>query len=400
MESLKLEIDDLRSRLQSLEQRLIELTSDQAITDTVVSPVENLHVTEADEAPAGDAEAIALGGALRFNVAYRDDVDDSVGKRGESGLEVFRLNVDGRLDDFLVSAEYRFYPYMSTIRHGWVGYEFDDESQLQVGISRVPFGLLPYAAHNFWFGVPYYVGLADDHDMGIKYQREDGPWRSELAFYKNEELNDASNLDRYAYDLVRVGEQQNEEVNQFNARLAYLFGLDSGCETELGLSLQTGEVYNRASKERGDQRAYGLHLDRRCGRWNLQLQHASYRYDLANPPEVAGTTVLVGALAGSYEIDADADIWVANVAYNLPSPWERVDSITCYNDYSRLNKSLADSEDSQINTLGCAIGSGPIYTYIDYILARNMPFFGDGSLAAGGDDDWQARFNINIGYYW
>lgn len=402
------DVEALQARIAALEARLAEL---EARLDTRPSPAETLQVAVvgAERAPAEplpeapppeEEEGVDVGGALRFNVVYRDDVDNSVGKRGESGLDIFRLNVDGSIDDILVSAEYRFYSYMNTLHHGWIGYEFEDQSQVQVGISQVPFGLLPFAAHNAWFGVPYYVGLADDYDMGVKYVRQDGPWSSHLAFYKNEELNDATNLDRYSYDLVREGEQQNEDVNQFNARLAYTLGQGSNCETELGSSLEAGQAYNTVTRDRGDHWAAALHLDSRCGRWNFQLQGASYRYDVANPPGVDSDVVRVGAFSGAYDIASDADILVANVAYNLPSPWTAIDSITCYNDYSRLNKALDGAGDSQINTLGCALGSGPIFTYVDLILARNMPFFGDGSLAAGGEDDWQSRLNINIGYYW
>lgn len=350
--------------------------------------------------PAEPEPSIHVGGALRFNLVHRDFVDASDGKRGESGLDVFRLNIDGELNNILISAEYRFYSYMNTIHHGWLGYEFSDKSQLQVGIHQVPFGLLPYAAHNAWFGVPYYLGLADDYDMGVKYVRNDGPWNTQLAFYKNEELNDATSLDRYSFDLVRSGNQQNEQTNQLNARVAYNVGAGTACETELGGSAQVSEVYNEDTNSRGDHWAAALHLDSRCGRWNFQLQGIRYSYSPANPAGVPDNVVRVGAFGSSYDIAAKGRILTANVAYNFDSPWPQIDQITCYNDYSRLFKDLSGSIDSQINTLGCAIGSGPLFTYIDYIFANNMAFFGNGSMAGGGEDTWRSRFNLNIGYYW
>ncbi|UTF58593.1 porin [Gilvimarinus sp. DA14] len=394
--------EQLQEQIEILQQRIEALERQQnSVAEQNLGAVELAAEREdASEAKEADEPPIHIGGALRFNVIYRDDVDASVGKKGESGLDVFRLNVDGKLNDFLISAEYRFYAYMNVIHHGWVGYEFDDDSQLQVGISQVPFGILPYASHNAWYGVPYYVGLADDYDMGVKYVRSDGPWSSQLAFYKNEELNDATNLDRYAFDLVRVGEQQNEETNTFNGRLAYTFGLDSGCETEVGASVEVGQMYNASTDSNGDRYAGAAHLDSRCGRWNFQLQGTSYEYDAKDPAGVDPSVVRVGAFAGSYDIDSDADVLVANIAYNLPSPWRLIDSLTCYNDYSLLDKSIHGAVNSEINTTGCAIGSGPLFTYVDYIMAKNMPYFGAGSLAGGGEDDWQGRFNINIGYYW
>ncbi|WP_024461853.1 hypothetical protein [Marinimicrobium sp. LS-A18] len=391
VEALIEEIDRLKERVEQLEEESVRSDSVRDLGDTSGGSGEQASAPE---------PAVHVGGALRFNMVHRDFVDSSDGKRGESGLDVFRLNVDGEIDNILISAEYRYYSYMHTLHHGWIGYEFEDESQLQFGVHRVPFGLLPYPAHNAWFGVPYYVGLGDDYDMGVKYQRSDGPWSWHLAFYKNEELNDASNPNRYSFDLIRADDQQNEEINQFNGRAAYTFGLGTACETELGGSVQAGEVYNATTDRRGDQWAAAAHMDSRCGRWNLQLKGMSYQYDPVNPAGVDNSVVTLGAFAGTYDIASEADILVANLAYNVPSPWESVDSITCYNDYSRLYKGQAGVLDSQINTTGCAIGSGPLFTYVDYILANNMAYFDNGSLAGGGEDEWHGRFNVNIGFYW
>ncbi|HEY7773816.1 MAG TPA: porin [Marinagarivorans sp.] len=393
---------DLKAQIQILQQRVeaLERQQSQAAKQNLGAVELAAERKDSDDTNKTEEKPIRIGGALRFNTTFRENVDASTGKKGESGLDVFRFNIDGKIDDFLISAEYRFYAYMNVIHHGWIGYQFEDQSQLQLGVSQVPFGILPYASHNAWYGVPYYVGLADDYDIGIKYVRNDGPWSSQVAFYKNEELNDATNVDRYAFDLVRQDDQQNEEANTLNARLAYTFGQGSGCETEVGASLEAGQMYNVTTDSNGDRYAGAAHLDSRCGRWNFQLQGTRYAYNAKNPIGVDSSVVRVGAFAGSYAIDSDADVLVANVAYNVPPPWRLIDSLTCYNDYSRLNKSIDGAVDSEINTVGCAIGSGPLFTYVDYILAKNMPYFGDGSLAGGGDHDWQGRFNINIGYYW
>ncbi len=387
LERLQKELEDIRERLEELEAGGIADASPGA------------ERAEADPVSETAEPAIHIGGALRFNVIYQDTVKASRGKRGESGLDLFRLNVDGEIDNVLISAEYRYYPYMQTIHHGWIGYEFDDASQIQLGIHQVPFGLLPYAAHNSWFGVPYYVGLGDDYDMGIKYLRKDGAWSSQWAFYKNEELNNASDLGRYGFDLVRADEHQNEEVNRANGRLAYTFGAGTGCESELGASAQLAEIYNSTVGTRGNHWAAAAHLDSRCGRWNLQLEAARYVYEPPNVPGADLRHVRMGAFEGSYQVASKGRLLVANLAYNFTPPWRAVDQLICYNDYSRLFKD-ADFRDSRINTLGCALGSGPLFVYFDYILANNMAYFGAGSMAGGGEDEWHSRLNINIGYYW
>ncbi|MGQ9424466.1 porin [Gilvimarinus sp. F26214L] len=408
MEALQNEVERLRQRLEEVEirqQRESARVLEEAL-ETAPAAGEPDGGT-LDNASPGTERALAtlaeavepevtIGGALRFNFVHRDFVDASTSKRGESGLDIFRLNVDGQVNNILIAAEYRFYSYMHTIRYGWLGYEFSDESQLQFGIHQVPFGLLPYASHNAWFGVPYYAGLADDYDMGVKYLRQDGPWSTHIAFYKNEELNDPTDLGRYGFDLVQVGEDQQEEINRLNARVAYTFGAGSDCENEVGASAQTAQIYDASIDRKGDHWAAAAHLDSRCGRWNFQFEAASYRYD---PPGTQSGAVRVGAFESSYLLAEEADIAVANIAYNLNSPWEQVEQIICYNDYSQLFKNNGGT-DSRINTIGCGIGSGALFTYVDYILANNMPYFGGGSMATGGEDEWHGRLNINIGFYW
>ena len=361
-------------------------------------------VAEQETSQQAQDTPVRIGGALRFNVVHRNFDDISRGKRGETGLDLLRLNIEGELDNVLIAAEYRFYSYMQTLRYGWIGYAFEDDSEVHVGVAQVPFGLQPFDANNSWFGVPYYVGLADNYDMGVRYQRQDGPWLTHLAFFKNEEFNDPTDLDRYAFDLVvdddPDGLGRNEEIDRLNARLAHVFGQGGFCETEVGVSGQYASLYNRDTRRRGEHWAAAAHVDARCGRWALQVQGIHYDYAPANRAGVSRDTVRLGAFGASYDIAARADILTTNVAYNVDPPVEWMDQLICYNDYSRLFKRLDGARDSQINTIGCGIGSGPLFTYVDYIFANNMAFFGDGSMADGGSDRWRGRLNINIGFYW
>lgn len=57
----------------------------------------------------------------------------------------------------------------ASLKHGWLGYRFNDYNQLQVGLTTVPFGIQPYTSNSYFFNINYYVGLEDDADMGIKY---------------------------------------------------------------------------------------------------------------------------------------------------------------------------------------------------------------------------------------
>lgn len=395
VEQLERELDEARLRQEELALSDADAKRDRAAEVVVATEA------EPESSLAGDSEeGIALNGALRFNF-YWNDFDETVkSKRGDSGLDLFRLGAEGRIDDFLLSAEYRFYPFMDVLHHGWIGYEFDTMGHVELGVTRVPFGLLPYASHNFWFGTPYYLGLSDDYDLGVKWIYEDGPWQWQTAYFKNAEFGSPTNLDRYSYDVVAVGETRNEETNQLNFRGSYTLGAETACNHELGVSGQYGKLHNADTGRNGDHWAAAAHLDSRCGRWNVQLQAARYGYSPANPPHVPDDVIRLGGFGTSYDAAAEASVLVANVAYNLPVSWNYVDQVTCYNDYSRVLKDERTFEDSQLNTTGCLLGMGPLYLYFDFIQAENMVFFGDGSLAGGGEDGWLRRFNINVGYYW
>ena len=402
LESLKerlAELETLRERVRVLEDKLAEA---RAGRDAPASADDKRDLAALAQGQTEDeaADGVTMGGALRFNLFWNDFSETVESKRGAGGLDLFRISADGSFRDILVSAEYRYYPFMDVIHHGWIGYEFADESRLQAGITRVPFGLLPYAAHNFWFGAPYYLGLSDDYDLGVKYTRTTGAWDWRVAFFKNGELSNAASVDRYSLDVVAAGGSANEEANQVNLRGAYTFGAGTSCSHEAGLSAQAGEIYNAVTDRSGSHWAGAGHLDTRCGRWNLQLQAARYGYSPENPPGVPDDVIRLGGFGSSYDVASRASVLVANMAYNLPVSWAAVDQVTCYNDYSVVLKDDGRFDDSRLNTTGCLVGVGPLFVYLDLIRAENMIFFGDGSLAGGGETGWDTRFNINVGYYW
>lgn len=70
------------------------------------------------------------------------------------------------------------------LKYGWIGYQFNPQNRIEVGLTRVPFGIQPSGAHNFFFQIAYYVGLEDDSDMGVKFVHTGEHWEYALAFSK------------------------------------------------------------------------------------------------------------------------------------------------------------------------------------------------------------------------
>jgi len=388
------------TRIKALEERIQQL--EQQLTS-------GEREEPRDEEKVETEDGITWGGAARVNYSYTDWDAGSRERGGDFNFDTFRLNIDGQLKGMLLSAEYRFYPQddWHAPHHAWIGYDFTDSLQGQVGIHQVPFGLQPYASHNFWFSGAYYVGLEDDYDMGVKFLYNQGPWDLALAFYKNDELGNAGEAGRYSVDVINnadggyAGAQAagNEETNQVNLRLAHTLNHGKLGQTELGISGQWGQLYNTTTKDTGDHWAGALHLNGDYGRWNLQLMYADYEYDQENPAGFDDDIITMGAYSFSWGAPAEAQIAIANLAYTLPvNNWGPIDSLTFYSDNTLIEPDESRFDSIWQNVVGCLIAAGPVYTYVDVISGKNMIFSG-GNMVGGGNEGRTTRVNVNFGYY-
>jgi hypothetical protein len=352
------------------------------------------------------SSGVKVGGAVRTNYSHTSYNDGNKNRGGDFDFDLFRINFSGEVGDVELNAEIRFFDYMSAIKYAYAAYDFTDDWQVQAGITKVPFGNWPYNSHNYFFSTNYYIGLEDDHDLGVLFQRKLADnWQLDIGFFKNDELggidgyvNDRA--DRYSYDVV--GYRQNSdgiydspadpigEYNTFAARYGYHIQ-HSGGSTEIGLSGQMGGLHD-GEKRVGDSLAWALHLNSHIGPWNLQLQHGEYDYDIEGVDRMA-----VGAYAFYDSIAANATTTSANIAYNLPIKWGAVTGLQFYNDFSTIYDKSDASEDTWMNVTGVSVSAGGLFTYFDLVHARNQPFVG-GSIA-GDSSDTERRFNINIGYY-
>jgi len=378
----------------------------------------------ADFARAQEA-SIDFGGALRYNYRYQtwDSAEANRDKGGEFLLDTLRFEADGTYGDLTISAEYRFYQGYHMIHHGYVSWDYSERSSLMLGVHQVPFGITPYASHNWFFDIGYYVGLEDDYDAGIQHVTTGDTWDLRLAFYKEDEGNGTGNSTdsaRYSYDVVR-GElpnplggtvtRNNEEINQFNGRFAYTVDHGDDASTELGVSGQWGQLYNGDTTDNGSHFAAAVHANGNYGRFNVMASAMLYEYDLELPDddplgELADEVVAFGAYDFPYWIAAKGQIFLFNVAYDSGWAVGPFENLTFYNDYSMLQKDMDDWETSQQNVLGFAGAAGPLYCYFDVAMGKNHPWLGDFpstwtyGLATGDPDaDWEIRYNINFGYY-
>lgn len=358
--------------------------------------------TLATPALADNSEnGINVSGAVRANYAYKDYSENSKDKAGDFSFDMAAIKFNGRLDNWGLAAEYRFTSETNYIKYGYGFYDINPKWQLQFGINKVPFGNPEFISNSFWFGLPYYLGFEDDHDIGIKAVYQSNGWHTDLAFYKNPEYA-ASENKRYATDLytgsINGTEYHNEETNQVNLRQTYTFEHNGG-STTLGGSAQFGQIYNSKTGNNGDRYALALHLDSSYNDWNLQLQALQYEYDAADA--IDPNKIGVSVVSWQYEIATKGQSYSANIAKIIDTDWG---SVKCYNDFGLMTPDVADEtyDNSMQNVTGCAISAGPTYTMVDFIMGKNMTFSTANNDHIGlpeVGDNWDKRVNINFGYY-
>ncbi|MFW5936718.1 MAG: hypothetical protein ACOCS6_01550, partial [Desulfosalsimonas sp.] len=187
-----------------------------------------------------DLGPLTIGGAMRANYYigdYPEKATSHPSRAEEDGgtftLDTFRINLDYEQGPWIGKAEYRFYPGYDGnnsdgyhfLHTGWVGYNFEDDSQLQVGVNRVPFGPGAYGVSQSWFfDQHYYVGLSDDMDLGAKYTMSIDKLTVDFGYYAMDEGNYfgvTEDSSRYSYDVVDKSGNGYEERNQFNVRAIY-----------------------------------------------------------------------------------------------------------------------------------------------------------------------------------
>lgn len=379
-----------------------------------------------------DDSGFKFGGAVRYNILATNYESGFGELNPRFTWDTWRLNVDGSMKGIDLSFEYRFYPTFGThfIHHGYFGYEFSENVYMKFGVTQVPFGITTYASHSWWFQGPYYVGLEDDYDAGIKF---------EISSFENLDINLAyfrqaepegpkfggdvtfgnGGPGRYSYDIVpgNVAYSSGDslvttfadirELNQFNLQAVYHLNDD----WNIGVSGQIGGLYNTELGSAETSYAFAGHLEGNFGNFNLKTEYIHYNYQAkANNGEVLDV-VQMGAYGYEYfggegytgGVAAQANLYVAGLAYSIPVEWGPISSIQAYLDYTLIDKVNENFYDSHHLIPGLLVSAGGIYTYIDYAMGKNQPWltesFGKGLGSGVADPDWHTRFNINVGYY-
>ena len=355
---------------------------------------------------------IKIGGAMRMNYIRGSYTDHRGEKIGDVALEIFRLNADINFDKISSRLEYRWYPGgYSMIHTAWLGYNLGDLGTLKAGVVRVPFGPGPYGVSSSWFfDQHFYVGLADDMDLGIRWSDTLGKLTLDVGYYLQSEpqtLGDSLASSRYSYDIVRwyttfEDEEGNavkkengfDEQHQLNLRAIY--ALEN--IADLGVSLQYGLLKGTDVDDDGaNHYAFSAHMKNAFAGFTLFSQFSYYAYNITDDlipmgaydyPLPIASKGLIPALSLRYGgIDTSGISWI--------------DSVTPYVEASTILKTVEDFNNSTMAVLGASWTLfGALYLYSDLALSDGNYFAGsDGDFGANENNAWNWRANVNFGYY-
>ncbi len=361
---------------------------------------------------------VSVNGSLRFNALFRaygggsdfDQSSDRVLGDGGFTFDTFRIGASGSYGNLVFDAEYAIYPDAFGglyIHHGWAGYNFSENRQVQVGVSQVPFGIQPYASSSWFFNNTYYVGLEDDYDAGVKALFTPGNWDIQGGYYMNPEgttFYGNSTPDRYSYDVIPGQGQSVVEEHQFNAKLAYTFNHDGLGFTKLGVSGQRGQLLDQSTGDTDWHAAYAVHLQGRYGGFETKLE---FMQQELNPPNTDDRFTSMGAYGGTYRVANEHTVYSSSLAYHIPLNVGPVSEIKPYYDFSQVTKNVDAWNDNVSHVVGFLTSAGPMFIYTDLIVSKNHPFnfsYRESTefasvMAEGDDNEFRTAFNINIGIY-
>ena len=402
-----------------------------AETDTTEETGEAVEPAEPKKSP------IKVGGAMRVNYVYGTyGDDDNPHPRGEKigdvDLEIFRLNADLDYNNIIGRLEYRWYDGYSMIHTAWLGYNLGDLGTVKAGIVRAPFGPSAYGVSTSWFfDQHFYVGLADDMDLGVTWNNTFDKLTLDVGYYpmSDPQLIKYGSLasSRYSYDVIKweekadakgnvewgAGENGFDEQHQFNIRAIYALEniADVGVSAQYGLLKGT----NVGDDDSGNHYAFSAHVKNSFADFTLYSQFSYYAHNITDEtPWGSGDLIPMGAYDFAWPIASEGLIPALSLRYGGidTSSVSWIDSVTPYVEWSTILKTVDDYNASTLVTVGASwTVLGALYVYSDFALSDGNFFVGNtgdkygniltgvNHVGANGNNRWHWRVNFNFGYY-
>lgn len=357
-----------------------------------------------------------LGGAVRARWDYDPDRDIQT-----FNFDTAILSAKYSSETWIGAAKYRFYggayPYRYTDKVGdiafaesaWIGYRFNPEQQVQVGLNQIPFGLQPYFGSTFFETLGNVVGLEDIEQVGAKYIQQSGDWNLQAGYYLRPAWQGKGTSNGRTYssvvssaDSYVADGSDNRERDTLVLRVARAVQL-GGWASEVGVSGLTSTLKNNDTHSDGRRNAMAVHYLGKNGPWGLQLQAARQQMSPRNP----GTDELVtlGGYDGTFNVASRGNLYVADLSYDVGGKYllDQISGVKLYANYSAFDKSASAYKTSQRMILGSSFSLSKLWIATEWLFGKNDPYIGGSSyaqsLGPGGSNQWENQVYVNIGYY-
>ncbi|WP_047336452.1 hypothetical protein [Pseudomonas protegens] len=357
-----------------------------------------------------------LGGAVRARWDYDPDRDIQT-----FNFDTAILSAKYSSETWIGAAKYRFYggayPYRYTDKVGdiafaesaWIGYRFNPEQQVQVGLNQIPFGLQPYFGSTFFETLGNVVGLEDIEQVGAKYIQHSGDWNLQAGYYLRPAWQGKGTSNGRTYssvvssaDSYVADGSDNRERDTLVLRVARAVQL-GGWASEVGVSGLTSTLKNNDTHSDGRRNAMAAHYLGKNGPWGLQLQAARQQMSPRNP----GTDELVtlGGYDGTFNVASRGNLYVADLSYDVGGKYllDQISGVKLYANYSAFDKSASAYKTSQRMILGSSFSLSKLWIATEWLFGKNDPYIGGSSyaqsLGPGGSNQWENQVYVNIGYY-
>ncbi|MCH4245156.1 hypothetical protein [Acinetobacter gerneri] len=365
----------------------------------------------------GDTKAqsgeLAISGAIRAKYVYNFDTTPSDSKFSFSDAIIW---LDYNSPQWIGHLDYRFYEYYghlgdaSWLTDAWFGYKIDQNSKIIAGLNPVPFGLGRFWGNTFYLGIANAAGLEDVHDLGIKYDFNNGTNEFQLAYYPTDGGNfygHSKDSKRFSVNLVNADDYVKDgtntrEKNAIVVRGAHTFkniNNDEKISSQLGASAWYSQVENKRSEQTGSRQVYAIFANNTYHQWNVQAL-AGYQ-NIDNADHQFPNQITLGGFDGSFNSATKGQIYSAEVSYSFPNKVGPFTGVRPYLNYSTYIKDEDGFKNSTRFIPGLAFSYEKLTVQAELLIGKHDPYVGDSEgLAAGGTNgDWFKRAYVSLAYY-
>lgn len=243
-----------------------------------------------------------------------------------------------------------------TVHKAWIGYDINDDNELIIGKSQVPFG---WKTVNFWPGDGLEGGYGDQMDVGFKLSGDHGDFHYDLAYYHQDDWGETST------DTVDDNGHWGSSTTYRKIKTGVLNGdWQFAKGNTIGVSYQYGRMQDlvplqtnpSASNDNGKHQALDLHYI-----FEMNDFYAKYRF-IDTERDFSGMDAFLATASRPADDKVKTQRHVVELGYKRDRWFYYIDGGVASTD-TKGN----DTSDVQFYAPGVSYKYGPGWLYLEYL---------------------------------